>query len=89
MKVEIQKTINVGGKLDFILPSFFPKCFSIAIFIILTCTINIIIVKPYALNVKFQHFIIEAHFTLKIKANVQFKLNIHIGAKVEISPRAL
>jgi hypothetical protein len=30
-----------------------------------------------------------AHFIVGVKANVQLKSNIPIGAKVEISPRAL
>jgi hypothetical protein len=29
----------------------------------------------------------KAHFTQGIKAKVQFKLNIHIGAKIEINPK--
>ncbi len=31
--------------------------------------------------------VIKAHFTLGVKANVQFKSSIPIGAKVEISPK--
>jgi hypothetical protein len=31
----------------------------------------------------------SAHFTQGVKANVQLKLNIPIGAKVEISPKGL
>jgi hypothetical protein len=64
-RFETQKTTNdVGGKLNFILSFFFLKCFIVVTFITPTCTINIIIVKPYALNVKFQHFIFILRFIL-------------------------
>ncbi len=35
------------------------------------------------------HDDIEAHFRQGVKANVQLKLNIPIGAKVEIRPKGL
>jgi hypothetical protein len=33
--------------------------------------------------------VIKAHFALGVKANVQLKSSIRIGAKVEISPQVL
>jgi len=33
------------------------------------------------------HNVIQAFFTLKVKANVETKSNIFIGAKVEINPK--
>jgi hypothetical protein len=35
------------------------------------------------------YFKIKAHFTLGVKANVQPKSNIPIGAKVDIDPQGL
>jgi hypothetical protein len=74
---ETQKTINFGGKLNFILSFLFLEHLHYCYYVFTSpiCTTIIIILEPCALNVKFQHFVLSYNIWFIMLICINLALN--------------